>query len=228
MPAEQLALSFEYRPALGRDDFIVARGNAEAVAWIDRWPDWPSHGLVLYGAPGSGKTHLTAVWQAKSGARALGAGDLGADPPACALIDGAEAMLAAHPQAEEPLFHLWNAAVRRRGFLLLTGARHPRLWPVALADLASRLRALPAVEIGAPDEALLFALADKLFRDRGLAVSADVIGYVVPRLERSGAALRAAVDRIDRVALAAHRRVTVPLARQALGLGQGELFDGGR
>ena len=93
----QLLLDLGHRPALGREDFLVAPSNEVAVEWIDRWPDWPQPGLTLYGAPGAGKTHLTQVWQAASGAVALaGHGLLSDDPPellgeaqAC-VVEGAE------------------------------------------------------------------------------------------------------------------------------------------
>ena len=35
-------------------------GNREALAWIDRWPDWPAPALALGGPAGCGKTHLGA------------------------------------------------------------------------------------------------------------------------------------------------------------------------
>ena len=47
--AAQLALALPHRPALGRADFLVSTVSQEAVAWIDRWPDWSAHVLVLTG-----------------------------------------------------------------------------------------------------------------------------------------------------------------------------------
>ena len=35
---EQLALDLPHRTAFGRDAFLVAACNADAVAWVDRWP----------------------------------------------------------------------------------------------------------------------------------------------------------------------------------------------
>ena len=43
----QLALDLGHRPAMGREDFLVTPSNALAVAWIDRWPDWPGPALAL-------------------------------------------------------------------------------------------------------------------------------------------------------------------------------------
>ena len=60
-PGAQLVLNLGHRPALGREDFLVADGNRVAVDWIDQWPDWPQPGLALHGDPGAGKTHLSGL-----------------------------------------------------------------------------------------------------------------------------------------------------------------------
>jgi chromosomal replication initiation ATPase DnaA len=217
--ARQLVLDLPHRPAQGRGDFLVAPSNAAAVAWIDRWPEWPAPGLALYGPPGSGKSHLAAVWQARSGAVAITAAALAGgriEAERCVFEEG-EASLA-DPAAAEALFHLYNRIVARRGHLLLTGAEPPARWPMALADLASRLRALPAAEIKPPDDAMLSGLFAKLFRDRQLAVPGEVILYLVQRIERSCVAVARAVETLDRASLAERRPITLPLARAALGL----------
>lgn len=48
----QLPLDLDFRPALGGEDFLVAPNNEAAVAWIDRWPDWPGRRLPFMGPPG--------------------------------------------------------------------------------------------------------------------------------------------------------------------------------
>src|SRR5215467_7045912 len=58
-------------PTYAREDFIVAPGNREALAWIDRWPDWPAPALALGGPPGCGKTHLGKIWAARAGAQLI-------------------------------------------------------------------------------------------------------------------------------------------------------------
>ena len=217
--ARQLVLDLPHRPALGRGDFLVAPSNEAAVAWIDRWPDWPATGLALFGPTGSGKSHLAAVWQARSGAAVLTPEALRqgrVDARSCVYEDGEAAL--ADRAAAEALFHLYNRVAARGGHVLLTGTAPPARWPVALPDLGSRLRALPAAEIKPPDDAMLAGLFAKLFRDRQLAVPGEVILYLVHRIERSGEAVARAVDALDRASLAERRPITLPLARAALGL----------
>ncbi|MEQ8194388.1 MAG: DnaA/Hda family protein [Rhodospirillales bacterium] len=217
----QLTLTFEHRPALSGEDFLVAPCNREAVQWLDRWRDWPGPVLVLYGPAGCGKTHLTHVFLAQAGGRDITAEvSNGASPDD--LLSGADAFviegadgLATSGHAET-LLHVYNVARERGAKILLTALEPPSRWKVALADLRSRLNAASAVGIGAPDDALIGALLVKLFADRQLKVDEDVIPYLLARMERSFEAARRLVEAIDKAALAKRRNITTPLVRQVL------------
>lgn len=218
---DQLAFSFDHRPALGGDDFLVAGGNREAVAWLDRWRDWPQPVLVLHGPPACGKTHLGQVFLAATGGRALALQSLAifdpaslSDAPAFLIEDADRDWDGAR---ERPLLHLYNWIVEGRRRLLLTARRPAAQWGVTLADLRSRLLAALSVAIGPPDDALIAAVLVKLFADRQLRVDEEVIAFLLPRIERSFATVRALVSAIDAAALAEKRAVTVPLVARVLG-----------
>ena len=216
--AKQLPFEFERRPSLSGDDFLVAPCNQEAVAWLDKWPDWPSPFVIIYGPPGCGKSHLSHVFMAKSGALALTSAGIN-DAGLPSILASSKNLVADDGDTgfgEEALFHIYNDLALRDGYMLITAERAPKDWPVKLADLASRLKASPAVEIGLPDDDLIQSVIVKLFSDRQIRVETSVIDYVVKRMERSLDAARQFVDAADKTALAEKKGITLPIARHVL------------
>ncbi len=221
-PARQLALDLGHRSASGREDFLIAPSNADAVSWIDLWPAWPGPALILHGPAACGKSHLAAVWAESSGAARVlpeslttrDARDLFAAGPHL-VVDGLDPVIGDRA-AETVLFHLYNMAREHGRGLLVTMRAAPVRQAFALPDLASRLRAAPAAAIQPPDDTLLAALLVKLFADRQLHVGEDVLHYILPRVERSFAAARDLVARADAKALAERRGISIPLLRTLL------------
>lgn len=218
----QLPLDLGHRAAMGSSDFLIAPCNRDAVAWIDAWPAWPAPLLVLHGPKGAGKTHLARVWCERSGAILCPIADvIRQDPRGLMtrrrfLAIEIDEPCGPAPEWEEPLLHLYNLAREMAGSLLIISPVAPSAWSIRLADLRSRVAAAPAVGIGMPDESLLGAILVKLFADRQIEIEAELITFLLARMERSFAAAQALVDRLDRAALAERRRVTIPLARRIL------------
>jgi chromosomal replication initiation ATPase DnaA len=221
----QLAFELGHVASQRPEDFLPAPSNEAALAWIERWPDWPAPALAVYGPAGCGKSHLASIWRARSQAIPLSPSGLHDEELAAWLQPGQAVLLDLGEWPierdrlsldETALFHLLNWLAQESGSLLICARVPPARWPVALADLRSRLAAIPAVEIAAPDEPLLAALLVKLFADRQLPVPAEVVQFLVSRMERSCEAAGRLVAALDRAALAAHRRVTIPLAQAVL------------
>jgi chromosomal replication initiation ATPase DnaA len=210
----QLAIDLPHRPAFGRADFLASECNAAALHWIERWSDWPKPVLVLHGPAGSGKSHLVHLWCERSGG-VLIAGDALTQPDELAR-HRAVALDAADRAAERALLHLYNCCLEAGASLLVVAREAPASWPIALPDLASRLRAAPAVAIAPPDDALLAAVLVKHFADRQVRVEPPIIGFLVRRMERSFATAGALAERLDRLALGAGRPLTLALARRVL------------
>jgi chromosomal replication initiation ATPase DnaA len=73
---------------------------------------------------------------------------------------------------------------------------------------------MPVASLAMPDEVLLRAVMVKLFADRQLSVDEALIAYLLPRISRSVAAARDAVDMLDREALQRGRPVNRTLAAE--------------
>lgn len=218
--ARQLPFDLGHRAAYAREDLWISPANAEAIAWLDRWPAWEAPALVLYGPPAAGKTHIARAWQKKASAASLTAENLeplcGVSPaPKTLLADDAETLIGDRC-AETFLFHAYNRAQAEGGHLLLVAEQPPKAWNFMLPDLRSRLLASPAVVVGSPDEQTMAVVLAKLFSDRQIFVSQDVVQFVITRIERSFAAMRDIADAIDQKALAEKRPVTIPLVREIL------------
>jgi chromosomal replication initiation ATPase DnaA len=216
--ARQLALDLPHAESFRRDDFLESPANSAALALVERWPDWPHSSAAIVGPAGSGKSHLAAIWAERAGARIVAAGELNAAGVPGALATGALAIEDFAPgRVDEPaLFHLLNLAGEQGAFLLITARQRLDQGALALADLASRLRAVPAVTLAPPDDSLLAAVLVKLFADRQLAIDEGVVSYLVARIERSLASAEAIVTRLDRAALSRGRSVTRALASEVL------------
>ncbi|MFZ1949412.1 MAG: chromosomal replication initiator DnaA [Pseudolabrys sp.] len=210
----QLALALDHSVSFAREDFLSGPSNIAAFTLIERWPDWPDRIVALVGPEGSGKSHLAAIWAESAGARVLSARLLSVADVPSALATGALVVedLEASDLDEQALFHLINLAREEGAHVLFTGRSAVAGFPVTIRDLASRLRAVPAVTLTPPDDALLRSLLVKLAADRQLALDEPLINYLVNRIERSFAAARAAVQKLDDEAMRQQRPVTRALA----------------
>lgn len=212
----QLAFDLPGAPTRrSRADFFTSPANLQALAAIDAWQAWPGHKMLLVGPRGSGKTHIARIWAEMAGATiiqatALAATDLESLARAPVVVEDAE-YIAGDGDAESALFHLHNLATPSH-HLLITAATPPRDWGLGLPDLQSRLQAAPLTTLAPPDDALLSAVLIKLFADRQIIVSPQLITYLVNRMDRSISTAQDMVARLDAAALALGRPVSRALA----------------
>jgi chromosomal replication initiation ATPase DnaA len=212
----QLLLALDHAESFAREDFLTGPSNRAALSLIESWPDWPARVMALVGPEGAGKTHLASIWAQEAGARVMAGRLLAqADLPA-ALATGALVIEDLSPDNldERALFHLLNLAREESAFVLMTARVPLASFRTSIRDLASRLRAVPVVTLAPPDDALLRALIVKLAADRQLSVDEALVNYLANRIERSFAAARAAVKRLDEEAMRRQRPVTRALAAE--------------
>ena len=182
--------------ATGTSERIILGPSNQPVAdAFARAATWPFRTAILTGPPRTGKS-LLARWFVGSGQ--------------------GEAVDDADRHDEAALFHRWNRAQAQGTALLLVSGAPPGQWRIALPDLASRLGAALLLEIGPPDDAMLAALVEEHAARRGLVLGEGASAWLLPRLERSHAAVEALVATIDRLSLERKQPVTISLLRDAL------------
>ena len=174
---------------------VVGPSNQAVVDAFARAAEWPFRTAILTGPPRAGKS-LLARWFVENG--------------------HGEAIDDADTVGEDELFHRWNRAQQSATPLLLVTSRPPGEWPIALPDLASRLGAALLLVIGAPDDAMLAALIGDHAARHGLVLGEGASAWLLPRIERSHAAIEAFVAEIDRLSLERKQGVTISLLREAL------------
>jgi hypothetical protein len=179
-------------PEARETEFLVGESNLRAVQQLERWATWPVMAALLVGPRKSGRSLLSRVFAAKSGAR---------------ILDDADRM------KEAEVFHAWNQAQGERRPLLIVAESAPPSWAVKLPDLRSRLAASPLLEIGPPDDQLMPQLLERAFERHLLHARPEVIAWIARRIERSHIAILRVADALEPEA---GRRLSIPAVRATL------------
>ncbi|HEX7325632.1 MAG TPA: DnaA regulatory inactivator Hda [Rhodanobacteraceae bacterium] len=224
-----MPLDLRWPPHQRLDAYYPAANAAtlHAVAAVARAAsgDW----LYLHGAPGTGKSHLLIAACRTAGelgraARYLSlaavpapraAALAGAVPTGLLALDDLQA-IAGETAAEQALFDLYNRARAAGAQMLFAGAAAPADLGVRLPDLVSRLSSCTQCALHPLDAAGRRAMLRLLAGRLGLRLDDDVLDWWFARQPRDPASLVALLQRIDRAALAAQRRITIPFLRELL------------
>ena len=216
----QLIFDLGDEVSLNRDDFIVSDSNKDAMAWIDSWPNWPVNfpGLNIFGAPSSGKSHLANIWKSKSNALSINAPSLDVLNVRELLIDHKNVLVDNFDNSwrEENLLHLYNLIQELGGSFIIISEQPVSQMDIKLPDLASRVSTLSTVELKKPDDEIIKGVMRKLFKDRQIDVSNDVVNYLCRRMERSFKEVGRLVDRLDKISLSEKNTINLSLARRIL------------
>ncbi len=220
----QLALELASPPAPTLANFVTG-ANAEAVAALRTLVSGTAgeRFIYLWGAPGSGRSHLLRAVLRQLGDAGRHVRCYGADETP-EVEDGVEAVGVddverLKVEAQIKLFNIFNNLKDSSGMLVVTGDRPPAHLPLR-PDLLTRLAWGLVYEVHALSEDDRRAAVLEYAAARGFVLPLEVTEYLLARVPRDLSSLRALVDTLDRVSLEQKRAVTVPLAREVLQLVQ--------
>lgn len=227
----QLPLRLQLRASARFSNFVPGP-NRELLEQLRRTASAQGERFFFcWGAPGSGKTHLLQACcrQAAGEGRAVSyvsLRDAGRLSPA--LLEGWEQFdlvclddldaIAARPDWEEALFHLYNRMRERDSALVVSAALAPAQLGIALPDLRSRLAWGVVYQIHPLDDVQRMQALQLRARQKGFEMPDETAGYLLRRLPRDLPALFDLLERLDEASLAAQRKLTVPFVKSVLGL----------
>lgn len=224
----QLALALAAQDKASFDNFLNA-DNGELVEALKLMVEQTDYRvLYLYGASGSGKSHLLFACMrlaketgGKSSYQSLA--DSYVAPEMLSLIDPGHLVCIDNINAwsgsvekERALFTLFEQIKHAGGQLVVSASQPADVSGFIIPDLISRLSSgliYPLAPL--TDDQILSALKLRA-EQRGLSVTLEVLRYLVSRATRNTAELFQILDQIDRASLAEQRRVTIPFIQQLL------------
>ena len=212
----QLPLSLELPKGEVNAALFVTAANETAMAYLAQWQDWPApyHSFNIYGPAGCGKSQMGAFFANRTKAMIIDSLPLfnrsRFDEYDVIVLDGVSAE---GDWSGDALFHFCNYLSETGKYALFLSETPISQLGFSLADVRSRLRAIPSQEIQLPDDELLRALFESYFHERQCAVTEAVLDYIVARCDRSYEAVAQLVSAIDRESLAAKQAITIPLVR---------------
>jgi len=221
----QLPLALRW-PRRQRFEYFHAGANAPALAAVQALAgDSDAPWVYLYGAPGSGRSHLLmAACQAANAAgqivQYLPLATLGDTAAALRGVAGSELLalddldaIAGNREAEHALFDLYNRAKAEGSALLFAATTTPSQLELVLPDLRSRLGACTQFALKPLDDDERRAVLQAQATSRGIQLDSSVLDWLFARYARDLGALLELLDRLDQASLAAQRRITVPFLR---------------
>jgi DnaA-homolog protein len=219
---KQLALGVRLRADAVFESFWAGQ-NGEVVAAL-RQPS--AEPLWLWGAAGSGKTHLLQAVCAAAGDAAAYfplSRSLALPPEALAgfertpvlCVDDVDA-IAGDLGWERALFRLYNEAAELHTRLIFAAASPPRQPHWQLEDWRSRAGACVVYQLQELDDAGRVEALRLRAAQRGLQLPQETSEYLLRRVPRDLHSLFEILDQLDEASMVAQRRLTIPFIRDAL------------
>lgn len=222
----QMALPLQLQDHAVFESFLQD-GNESLVAFlVDAIESRAAGGGWIWGPPATGKTHLLQACCARAGQfavylpieqlREAGPGILeGMGAQSLVCIDDID-KVAGDSQWESALFGLYNQVLEGGGAIFVAASAPVRECAFELADLASRLSQLPSFRVEPLDEEGRLRALQLRAGHRGLTLPEETARYLLTRSRRDMASLYQLLDRLDRLALEAQRKLTIPFVRSVI------------
>ena len=214
----QLVLKFPFKIKYYEEDFYVSSNNFSAYKLIESWPNWPGKWLNVYGASGSGKTHLSNILRKKiKKLKIIKAKDVDdkiiheLNLLECLIIDNYENNI-----NEKLLYSIFNFSKQFENYILINSVQPINEFSYKLEDLNSRVKSLIYIGIDLPTDDLLEVIISKFFSEKQIKIEPKISNYIINNVDRSYEKMFKFIKDIDHLSLSTGKSININLIKKVL------------
>jgi chromosomal replication initiation ATPase DnaA len=213
----QLLINFNLKKDYDEQDFYVSSCNKYAFNIINGWPKWLKSTVNLYGEQYSGKSHLSKIFETKT--TCLNIESINFTNEILLKFKTKQVLIVENFNFNIPeklLYSLINIVEQENKYLLITSLKPINKFDFKLKDLNSRINNCLFVEIGAPDDELIYALIVKNFSDRQINIDKKIIEYIIKRINRSYKDIFLFIYKVDQLSLQKGKPINLSIIKKIL------------
>ena len=214
----QLVFKFPFKTKYYEQDFYVSSNNFPAYKLIESWPSWPGKWLNVFGATGSGKTHLSKILGKKLEKIKLVQANNVKDEIIeelnqvdCLIIDSYKNNI------DEKLFYsILNQSKQLDNYIVINSRSSLKDFNYELKDLQSRINSFINIGIELPTDDLLEVIISKSFSDKQINLNPKLSDYIIKNVERSYEKMFKFLKDIDEMSLSTGKSININLIKKVL------------
>ena len=214
----QLIFKFPFSKRYYEQDFFVSSNNFSAYKLVESWPTWPGKWLNIFGASGSGKTHLAKILEKKiKRIKLIEANEINdqiiedLNNLDCLIIDSFKNNI-----DEKLLYSIFNQSKQLENYVLINSIPSIRNIDFKLEDLKSRIRSLLYIGIELPTDDLLKVIISKNLSDKQIRFNPKILDFIINNVERSYDKMFKFLKEVDELSLSTGKSININLIKKVL------------
>ena len=215
---DQLIFKFPFSKKYYEQDFFVSSNNFSAYKLVESWPTWPGKWLNIFGASGSGKTHLAKILEKKiNKIKIVNAKNINNEiikdllKLDCLIIDSFN-----NDIDEKILYSILNQSKQLNNYILINSIPSIKNISFKLEDLKSRMNSFLYIGIDLPTDDLLKVIISKTLSDKQISVNPKISDFIINNVERSYEKLLKFLKELDELSLSSGKSININLIKKAL------------
>ncbi len=215
---DQLIFKFPFSKKYYEQDFYVSSNNFSAFKLIESWPIWPGKWVNIFGASGSGKTHLAKILEKKiKKIKIIEAKNINdkiiqdLNSTDCLIIDNYNNNI-----DEKLLYSILNQSKQLEKYVLINSVLSIKNIKFRLEDLQSRINSFMYIGIELPTDDLLKVIISKTLSDKQISVNHKLSDFIINNVERSYEKMFKFLKDLDELSLSTGKSININLIKKVL------------